>query len=251
MPIPKSILTTDNTKTKHGEFQDIFTGIVYMAPNTIGGRGNVCVDATKPCIKACIYETGMGAFSNVQQARINRAQYFFDDNKAYMEQLIKEIEAHIRKANRKNMVPAIRLNGTSDIPYERVKYEGKTLIEIFQGLAVLYDYTKSKARALKQPYDLTFSRSGENDPDCLEGLNNNVNVAVVFDRYMGESLPKTWRGHEVIDGDISDTRFLDKRGVVVGLHLKKSNKIKDITEFYPFVVKTRIVNGIVKVDDES
>ena len=66
-----------------------------------------------------------------------------------------------------------------------------------------------------------------------------------------QSLPKTWRGHEVIDGDISDPRFLDKRGVVVGLHLKKSNKIKDITEFYPFVVKTRIVNGIVKVDDES
>ena len=98
---------------------------------------------------------------------------------------------------------------------------------------------------------MTFSRSGENDEDCLELLSNGVNVAVVFDRYMGESLPKTWRGYEVIDGDISDTRFLDKRGVVVGLHLKKSNKVKDITELYPFVVKTRIVDGIVKVDDES
>ena len=71
MTIPKSILTTDNTKTKHGEFQDIFTGIVYMAPNTIGGRGNVCVDATKPCIKACIYETGMGAFSKLGSTVLN------------------------------------------------------------------------------------------------------------------------------------------------------------------------------------
>ena len=248
MEIPNSILTTDNTKTKHGEDQNIFTGIVYMAPNTIAGRGNVCADATEGCILGCLYSAGRGKFSNVEQARINRAQYFFDDNKAYMQQLIKEIEAHIRKANRKNMVPAIRLNGTSDIPYERVKYDGKTLMEIFQGL-VYYDYTKSKARALKQPYNLTFSRSGENDEDCLELLSNNVNVAVVFDRYMGESLPKTWRGYEVIDGDISDTRFLDKRGVVVGLHLKKT--IEDVESLYPFVVKTKIVNGIVKVDDES
>ena len=248
MTIPNSILTTDNTKTKHGEDQNIFTGIVYMAPNTIGGRGNVCVDATAGCILGCLYSAGRGKFSNVEQARINRTQYFFDDNKAYMQQLIKEIESHIRKANKKNMVPAIRLNGTSDIPYERVKYDGKTLMEIFPEL-IMYDYTKSKARALKQPYDLTFSRSGGNDGDCFEMLNSNVNVAVVFDRYMGESLPKTWRGYEVIDGDVSDTRFLDKRGVVVGLHLKKT--IKDVESLYPFVVKTKIVNGIVKVDDES
>ncbi len=249
MAIPKSILTTDNTKTKHGEGQNIFTGIVYMAPNTIAGRGNVCADATEACILGCLYSAGRGKFSPVQQARINRTEYFFDNNKAYMEQLIKEIESHIRKANKKNMVPAIRLNGTSDIPYERVKYDGKTLMEIFQGSAVLYDYTKSKARALKQPYNLTFSRSGENDKDCLELLNNGVNVAVVFDRYMGESLPKTWGGYEVIDGDISDTRFLDKRGVVVGLHLKKTTR--DVESLYPFVVKTKIVDGIVKVDDES
>ena len=120
MPIPKSILTTDITKTKHGEGQNIFTGIVYMAPNTIAGRGNVCADATEACILGCLYSAGRGKFSPVQQARINRTEYFFDNNKAYMEQLIKEIESHIRKANKKNMVPAIRLNGTSDIPYERV-----------------------------------------------------------------------------------------------------------------------------------
>lgn len=40
-------------------------------------------------------------------------------------------------------------------------------------------------------------------------------MAVVFDK-----LPKTYNGYEVIDGDLSDMRFKDKKGVVVGLKYK-------------------------------
>ena len=43
-------------------------------------------------------------------------------------------------------------------------------------------------------------------------------------------LPKTWKGYEVVNGDESDLRFLDKRGVVVGL-IEKGMAKKDETGF--------------------
>ena len=57
-------------------------------------------------------------------------------------------------------------------------------------------------------------------------LSIGINVAVVF----RSVLPKTWKGFEVIDGDKTDTRFLDKSGVVVGLTAKGKGK-KDKTGF--------------------
>ena len=52
------------------------------------------------------------------------------------------------------------------------------------------------------------------------------NVAVVF----RDRLPKTWKGHEVINGDESDLRFRDKQGVIVGL-IEKGMAKKDETGF--------------------
>jgi hypothetical protein len=52
------------------------------------------------------------------------------------------------------------------------------------------------------------------------------NVAVVF----RNQLPKTWKGFEVVNGDETDLRFLDKKGVVVGL-IEKGFAKKDETGF--------------------
>ena len=52
------------------------------------------------------------------------------------------------------------------------------------------------------------------------------NVAVVF----RNQLPKTWKGFEVVNGDDTDLRFLDKRGVVVGL-IEKGKAKKDESGF--------------------
>jgi len=57
-------------------------------------------------------------------------------------------------------------------------------------------------------------------------LGQGGNVAIVF---RGE-LPKTWNGFDVIDGDESDLRFLDKKGVVVGL-VEKGLAKKDKSGF--------------------
>jgi hypothetical protein len=43
-------------------------------------------------------------------------------------------------------------------------------------------------------------------------------------------LPETWKGFKVIDGDKTDERFLDEKGVVVGLKAKGDAK-KDQSGF--------------------
>ena len=95
----------------------------------------------------------------------------------------------IRKAQRENLTPAIRLNGTSDIVWERtpVVIDGvkiaSNIMELFASVQ-FYDYTKyplAKRALLPNNYDLTFSRSESNQPDVIENLSNNRRVAVVFD----------------------------------------------------------------------
>jgi hypothetical protein len=56
-------------------------------------------------------------------------------------------------------------------------------------------------------------------------MDRGVNVAVVFD------LPPTeWRGLEVVNGDLHDFRYLDRKGVVVGLKAKGKAR-KDTSGF--------------------
>ena len=81
---------------------------------------------------------------------------------------------------------------------------------------------------LPSNYSLTYSRSEEStDTDCLFLTGNNQNVAVVF---RGPELPSEYLGIPVIDGDKSDLRFTDPKGVIVGL-LAKGKAKKDTSGF--------------------
>ncbi len=57
-------------------------------------------------------------------------------------------------------------------------------------------------------------------------MENGNNIAVVFRK----SLPKTFKGFKVINGDNHDLRFVDGSGVIVGLTAKGKAK-KDTTGF--------------------
>ena len=97
----------------------------------------------------------------------------------------------------------------------------KTLFELFPTIK-FYDYTKDATRfdkELPKNYHLTFSRSEKNDDDVKKLLKLGVNVAVVFNK-----LPETYQGKKVINGDITDLRFLDKQNVIVGLSAKGFGK---------------------------
>jgi hypothetical protein len=75
-------------------------------------------------------------------------------------------------------------------------------------------------------YHLTFSRK-ENNQAMVELIAKmGGNVAVVF----ADKLPATYLGKPVIDGDETDLRFLDGKGVIVGLKAKGKAK-KDESGF--------------------
>jgi hypothetical protein len=229
-------LTTDNAKTSKGESSGVLTGILYLAPANESGR-NVCPHASEGCRIACLYSAGMGAFDNVKLARIAKTKSFHANPRQFIEDLAKDIEALIRKAQREGLTPAVRLNGTSDLPWENLGGDLKVnLMNRFPEVP-FYDYTKNPSRArayaegkLPSNYSLTFSRSESNEPIALQMLQIGVNVAAVFAVKKDEALPKSWGGRDIVDGDLNDLRFLDPKNVVVGLRSKGKAK-KDESGF--------------------
>jgi hypothetical protein len=221
------LLTTQNYKTTKGEKLGIMTGILYLAPAKISGY-EVCSRRSEGCTKSCLYSAGRGAFNTVQKSRVAKTKMFFEQRDVFMTQLRKDIKSLVNKANKQNMVPAIRLNGTSDIEWTRLG-----IVEEFPDVQ-FYDYTKVLNRVTKERpsnYHITFSKNESNDVECLAAIKAGVNVAVVFDTKKGEDLPETWNGASVYDGDDTDVRFLDpKGGYVIGLRAKGKAR-KDQTGF--------------------
>jgi hypothetical protein len=219
----KNLLSVDtNAKTVKGQKRGFMTGILYLAPGKLSGLINVCPNASVACDNLCLYFAGRGAFNSVQQARTAKTVFYVKDRETFLATLKENVTAVIRKAKAKKMVPVIRLNGTSDIGWERY-----TVIQAFKTTR-FYDYTKSFQRMvsfldgkLPSNYSLTFSRSETNENDCVSILKRGGNVAVVF---RSKTLPTHWQGFPVINGDENDLRFLDPKGVVVGLTAKGKAK---------------------------
>lgn len=219
-----------NAKTAKNE---LLTYIMYLAPYTTASGSlkkvvNLCIKASKGCIKACLFTAGMGAFSNVMNARIAKTIYLITDRFKFCWQLYGELE----KLSRLGKPIAIRLNGTSDMDFVSIiKTQLKLDILAMPNLHY-YDYTKIIGKALKYKdvpnYTITFSRSEINEQDCLTALSNGINVAVVFDHR--KPFPSTYLGYPVVDGDMADDLMLKHSGVILGLRAKGKAR-KDNTGF--------------------
>lgn len=227
----RPLLGYENAKTSKGNSLGYRTGILYLAPAKEAGIGNLCPMSSAGCRKACLFTAGRGRFENVKSARIEKTLFFYRNRKAFFDSLIYDIQSLIRYCDRHGLKPAVRLNGTSDIIWEKQKHEGKTVFELFP-FVQFYDYTKIYTRfysgLLPVNYHLTFSRSEENQDACIQLMSDHptVNIAAVFG---GREIP-TWYGREVIDADQHDLRFLDKPGVICGLKAKGDAK-KDKSGF--------------------
>jgi hypothetical protein len=211
-----------DAKTVKGEKIGVLTGILYLAPSDESGALNTCPDASAGCRKACLFTAGRGNFKSVKAARVAKTVRLVRERLSFLSDLVNDIRALDKKAKRKSMVPAVRLNGTSDLAWERIRLNGQTVMDIFPHIQ-FYDYTKDPVRMLaflqgKFPanYHLTFSRSEDNQTYVDMVIRNGGNVAVVF----RGGLPATWQGRPVIDGDLSDVRFSDPAGSIVGLKAK-------------------------------
>ena len=221
--VPTQLLSFKNSKTIKGEKLGVKTAILYLAPFTQNSKGiNLCSHASEGCAKACLFGSGAARFTQVQNGKINKTEYYLHDRKGFLLQLKFEIERIVR-LHSKDWDIAIRLNGTSDIPFEKFKIlDNKNIFELFPSVQ-FYDYTKNHIRfnkVLPANYHLTFSRSENNHIKSMELLKRGFNVAVVFGVTKFQNLPKTYMGFEVINGDETDLRFKDKNNVVVGLHYK-------------------------------
>lgn len=220
-----------NAKSEKSDklFSSTRSAIVYLAPANLSGK-NLCPHASIGCANACLYSAGRGRFERVQKARLERSYFFLTDRKNFLRQLIGEIAAFEYSCKKDVVLPVVRLNGTSDINYSRMKLEsGKTIFEAFPDVQ-FYDYTKSTLRVINnrfENYHLTFSRDETNEQKAFNLIEMGFNVAFVFN---AKTIPTTYKGFEVIDGDTHDLRFLDKDGCIVGLKAKGDAK-KDKSGF--------------------
>ena len=222
---------TTNAKTVKNEAE---TYILYLSPYNLNDTGkNVCPFATKGCAAACLNSAGRGKFSNVQLARRRKTNLFFSDRKLFLQQLIEDLTKINKKAIKENKLIYVRLNGTSDIDFDQLLYRYFGISFVSFGSLRFYDYTKDKNKALKNVsyandiYRVTYSRSEkDSDLDIKVLLSAGVNVAAVF----ANDLPDTYLGYPVINGDLTDLRFNDEAGVIVGLKAKGKAK-KDCSGF--------------------
>jgi len=235
------LLSVGNPKILKGMKQGYMTYILHLAPANLSGY-ETCPKRTQGCTAACLNTAGRGGMfkkgettNMIQQARIRKTKMFFEDRENFLATLKNDICKAIKQAEKKGLIPVFRLNGTSDIAWE--KYG---VIQEFPNVQ-FYDYTKILGRKVNglANYHLTFSAADGNDADVLKAFEQGYNVATVFGIKKSQPMPETYEGMPVFNGDDSDLRFLDPKGVVVGLYAKGKAK-KDTSGFvkYPtFMMK--------------
>jgi hypothetical protein len=240
------IFSTDSPKAIKAEAYGYLNAIHYMAPAELGGVGNLCPHASAGCRALCLGQySGQASMvadlelgdNATRKSRREKAQAFMRDRRGYLLAMHREITKLERKAVFAGKRLCVRLNGSTDIVWEGLKLDGKTLFDWFP-LVQFVDYTKNPHRfdrPLPANLHLTFSRSEVNEAVALELLARGVNVAVVF----GSGKPIAWNGYRVVDGDTHDLRHLDPRvakdsgaiGFVIGLSPKGRKAQKDTSGF--------------------
>jgi hypothetical protein len=224
------LLSTANPKIQKGTKMGYLSFILHLAPATLSGK-ETCPKRTVGCTAACLNTAGRGGMfkrgentNMIQKARIRKTNYFFDNRDAFMTDLANDINKAIKFAKKQGLTPVFRLNGTSDLSFEKYEvpgYAGMNIFEIFKDIQ-FYDYTKVLGRKVKhlENYHLTFSKADGNDSDVAEALLQGMSVVAVYDK-----IPAG-----VPSADETDLRFLDPKGIMLGLKAKGRAK-KDYSGF--------------------
>lgn len=252
----KTLLSV-NPKTEKSEEH---TRILHLSPADSSGF-NVCTGAGN-CKKICLHFSGNPAYMSTKQSgRYRRTLAFFNNKQLFLELIVTSLFYSKFKINWEFL--AARLNGTSDIPWETIKFnvtpemsqfwrikfgvyivptEYQSIVHMFAHYPELgiklYDYTKirrdwEECKAIG--YHLTVSYDGAdniaNSKIVRDALSHGVNVAAAFNIKRGQDLPDSWmlqsEVRSVIDGDKSDYRPADGyQGAIIGLRFKLPHGIK-------------------------
>jgi len=235
------IFSFDSAKAIKAQSYGYLNAIHYMAPASLSGF-NLCPKASEACKALCLgWQSGQAGMvakdddmNSVRLSRLAKAKRFMKDRKAYMRDVVRSIELGIKKAGKLGMKLCVRMNGSTDIAWEGIACERdgvsyRNLMLAFPDIQFV-DYTKIASRLerkLPDNYYLILSRHEANDSDVVRIVSSGLgNAAVVF-----ETVPMTWQGLTVIDGDKHDLRHLDPNGVIVGLTPKGRKAKRDTSGF--------------------
>jgi len=227
----KKLLGSSTYKMEKSQKYKYLSEILHLAPANIGGV-NICPNASPECIKLCLNTSGRGQMNTVQKSRLNKKFYFLADRLKFLNHLDREIKLSYARASRKGFKYTVRLNGTSDLPFERYKLENGLNLMDNNPQVQFIDYTKvtnrlDKKNKIPKNYSLTYSQAENNLKDVKQVLKTKYNIATVFRK----KLPKKWLGRKVINGDLSDLRHLeDGKKIIVGL-IAKGKAIKNFNGF--------------------
>ena len=251
--LKKSLLSNgeSNAKTKKNWRR---SRIMYLVPAD-GSGTNMCPHANPGCMFGCLATAGRGAFKNVIIARMKRTNFYKQFQQIFFGMLTRDIISFASSRPRKLTYPimdevAIRLNGTSDMPFllwlnkYRAVPGGPTYLEQIKAAVpgatkkiIFYDYTKNPKLAGVHniggfQYYVTFSHAEDyvdaatgkvvdNQAETLKQMEKGNLIAVMF-----KEKPKYWHDHKVLDGDDRDDLMIDayrnkgKFAEILGLKVK-------------------------------
>jgi hypothetical protein len=233
--------------------------IMYLVP-AAGSGTNMCSHATPGCIFGCLFSAGRGAFNNVKIARLRRTKFYLQFEDLFYEMLTRDLISVLKSKPRKRVykIPnevAVRLNGTSDMPFVLWLNKRGMLDRIAEAVPdarkklIFYDYTKNPKLAGAKVingfrYYVTFSHAEnyrdeetgkwvDNATRTLAALNSGQCVAAMF-----KALPEYWHDHKVLEGDDRDDLMIDayqeirgNQGVVLGLKPKGRGALEGTGDF--------------------
>lgn len=241
--LASSLLTTSSKTEKDGI--GFYTRILYLQPSNESGV-NLCPHAGD-CAKVCLSESGHMAMETIRTARNGektarwkRTHYMLSEKESFDKDLVKEIEKHIKYCTKRNLKAVIRLNGTSDIIWDRI-------IRLFPAVQ-FYDYTKDikrfnawqnkRKRSKKRTnYHLTFSADEKISPHSFFSSHDTGSCATVFDPESFKAIVKqkhieiSGKIVRIVNGDITDNRFNDPKGLNLVALKAKGRARKDGLRF--------------------
>lgn len=224
---PGQLLSTEVDKLKKGD--GVALVMLALAPAELSGY-NVCPFSTPGCRKYCVAFAGNGNYPMVTRARIARSTFLMENPEAFLSLLCILLDGKLKKGQ-----VAVRLNGFSDIRWERVlpawfweRYSDVTF----------YDYTKHSVvsrppSTMPSNYTLTYSVTERTSEKVLKReLAMGRNVAMVVPTRGGKRSDGTLRelpsfDRLIVDGDANDRRFDDPAGAIVFLRRKGSLPVDD------------------------
>lgn len=216
---PTKLLTlpNENLKLTHSGRDAVAGYGLSLAPASLSGW-NVCRYSTAGCRSACLNTAGKGRFPMQQRGRVWKTRWLAADPASFLRVLVHEIDSiPVAKWAAAGFVVSFRFNVLSDLPWETIAPWIVSRL-LARGIR-LYDYTKypTARRGGVAGYELCQSA---HEKTTAAAIRSAAHPVVVVDITRGRPLPETYLGRPVVDGDVSDARFLDPAGSVVLLRFK-------------------------------